>query len=87
MNHIFCIYFLVEGHLGIYGYYKQRCMNIVEHMSLWYGAASFGYIPRSGVAGSSGRTIPSLLRNCQINFQSGYNFKYALPPAIEECSP
>ena len=45
-------------------------MNIVEHMSLWYGA-SFRYIPRSGIAGSSGRAISNFLRNHQIDFQSG----------------
>jgi hypothetical protein len=45
-------------------------MNIVEHVSLWYGGASFGYIYRNGIAGSSGRTISNFLRNCQIDFQS-----------------
>ena len=49
----------------------QAAMNIVEHVSLWYGGASFGYMPRSGITGSSGRTIPNFLRNCQIDFQSG----------------
>jgi hypothetical protein len=39
-------------------------MNIVEQGSLWNGGASFGHMPRSGIA------IPSFLRNCQINFQS-----------------
>jgi hypothetical protein len=29
-------------------------MNIVEHVSLLYVGASFGYMPRSGKAGSSG---------------------------------
>jgi hypothetical protein len=29
-------------------------MNIVEHMLLWPGGASFGNIPKSGIAGSSG---------------------------------
>jgi hypothetical protein len=29
-------------------------MNIVEHMSLWYGRASFGCMPRSSRPGSSG---------------------------------
>jgi hypothetical protein len=28
-------------------------MNIVEHLSLWYYGASSGYMPRSGIAGSS----------------------------------
>ena len=46
-------------------------MNIVEHMSLWYGVASSGYMPRSSTDGSLGRTISNFLRNCQIDFQSG----------------
>jgi hypothetical protein len=32
-------------------------MNIVEHVSLLSVGVSFGYMPRSGIAGSSGRTI------------------------------
>jgi hypothetical protein len=32
-------------------------MYIVDHLSLWYGGASFGYMPRGGIAGSSSRTI------------------------------
>ena len=46
-------------------------MNIVEHVPLWHGGATFRYIPKSGIAGSSGRSIPNLLRNLQIDFQSG----------------
>jgi hypothetical protein len=38
-------------------------MNIVEHVSLLYVAASFGYIPRSRIAGSSGSTMSSFLMN------------------------
>jgi hypothetical protein len=30
-------------------------MNIVEHVSLLYVGASFGYMPMSGIAGSSNR--------------------------------
>jgi hypothetical protein len=52
-------------------------MNIVEHVSLWYGEASFEYMPRSGIAGSSGRTISNFLRNCQVNFQSGCTSLYS----------
>ncbi|MBX8828414.1 DUF3704 domain-containing protein [Ochrobactrum sp. SFR4] len=29
-------------------------MNIVEHMSLLYVGASFGYMPKRGIVGSSG---------------------------------
>jgi len=47
-------------------------MNIVEHVSLLYVGTSFGYMPRSGIAGPSGRTMSNLPRNCQIDFQSGF---------------
>jgi hypothetical protein len=50
---------------------NKATMNIVEHMSLWQGGASFGYISKSGIAGSSGRSIFNFLRNLQIDFQSG----------------
>ena len=40
-------------------------------MPLWHDAAAFGYIPKNGIAGSSGRSIPNFLRNLQIDFQSG----------------
>ena len=46
-------------------------MNIVEQVPLWHGGASFGYIHKSGVAGSSGRLISNFLRNLKIDFQSG----------------
>jgi hypothetical protein len=39
-------------------------------VSLWYGGTSFGYMPSSGIVGSSGRIISNFLRNHQIDFQS-----------------
>jgi hypothetical protein len=42
-------------------------MNIVEHLFLWHDGASFGYIPKSGIAGSLGRSISNFLRNLQID--------------------
>jgi hypothetical protein len=30
---------------------------------LWLGGAPLGYIPKSGIAGSSGRSISNFLRN------------------------
>jgi hypothetical protein len=46
-------------------------MNIVEHVTLLYVKESFGYMPRSGIAGSSGNTMSIFLRNYQNDFQSG----------------
>ena len=56
MNHILFIHFFsVEGHLGCFQFLaivNKAAMNIVEQVSLWYGEASFGYMPKSGIAGS-----------------------------------
>ena len=63
----------VEGHLGCFqflGAMNKVAMNIVEHVSLWYGRASFEYMPRNGISWS--RTIPSFLKNHQTDFQSVY---------------
>jgi hypothetical protein len=46
-------------------------MNIVKHMFLLHGAASFGYMPRSGIVRSSGSIMSNFLRICQTDFQSG----------------
>jgi hypothetical protein len=45
-------------------------MNIVEHMSLLHVGTSFGYIPRSSIAGSSGSTMSNFLRNRQSGSNS-----------------
>ena len=51
---------------------NKAAMNIVEHLSLLYVGTSSGDMPRSGIAGSSGSTMPTFLRNHQNNFWSGY---------------
>ena len=47
-------------------------MNIVEHMSFLYVGASFQYIPRNCLAGSSGNTVSNFLKNRQTDFQSDF---------------
>ena len=81
MNHIFYIHSSVVGHLGFLqhlGITNKASMNIVEYVAPWYGGASFGFIPKSGKAGSSGRYIFNFLRKLQIDFLSGF-YKFSIP--------
>ena len=58
--HSFCINSSVEGHLGpfqILAIINKAAMNIVEHVSLLHVGAPSGYMPRSGIAGSTGSTM------------------------------
>ena len=74
MNNIFCIHSLVEGHLvclQLLSVSNKAALNMVECVSSWFGRTSFGYMLKSGIVESSGRTISNFLRNCHIDFQSG----------------
>ena len=74
MYHIFYIHSFIEGHLGSFqllAVINKAAVNIVEHVSLLHVGASSGYMPRSGIAGSSGSTMSNFLRNRRIDFQSG----------------
>ena len=51
---------------------NNAAMNIVEQMFLWYECASFGYMPKSSIAGNWDRLIPSFLRNHHTDFYCGY---------------
>jgi hypothetical protein len=73
MYHIFCIHSSVEGHHGSFqllAIINKAAMDIEEHMSILHVDTSSGYMPRSGIAGSSGSTMSNFLRNCQTDFQS-----------------
>ena len=55
MHLIFFVHSSVEGHLRYFqvmAITNNVVISIVEHMSLWYDCASFGYIPNCGIAGS-----------------------------------
>ena len=70
MYHHFCIPSSVEGHLGSFwllAIINKAAMNMVEHVTLLYVGASLGYMPRSGIAGSSD-TMFNFLRNCHVDF-------------------
>ena len=59
MYHILYIHSSVEGHLGSFqllAIINKATMNIVEHVSLLPVGTSSGYMPRRGIAGSSGST-------------------------------
>ena len=74
MYHIFYIHSSVEGHLGSFqllAIINKAAINIVEHVSLLPVGISSGYMPRRGIAGSTGSatsTMSSFLRNCQTGF-------------------
>jgi hypothetical protein len=75
VNHIFCIHSSVVGHLGciqLLAVTNKTTMNRVgHHVPLWHDGEYVRYIPKAGIAGSSGRSICNFLRNLQIDFQSG----------------
>jgi hypothetical protein len=74
MYHIFCIHSFVEGHLGSFqllAIINKAAMNIVEHVFFSPVGTSSGYMPRGGIAGSSGSTMSNFLKNRQTDFQSG----------------
>jgi hypothetical protein len=71
MYHIFCIHSSVEGRLGSFqllAIINKTAMNIVEHVFLLPVGTSSGFMPRRGIAGSSGSIMS---RNLQNDFQSG----------------
>ena len=70
MYHNFFIHLPVDGHLGCFhvlAILSTAAMNNGIDVSLSILVSS-GYVPRSGIAGSYGGIIPSVLRNLCIIF-------------------
>jgi hypothetical protein len=75
MYPIFCVHSSAEGNLGCFplqAIINKASLNIMDHVSLLYVGASFGYMPKSGIARFSGNTMSNFLRNCQIDCQSTF---------------
>jgi hypothetical protein len=88
MNHIFYIYSSIVGHLGGFQFLvitNKPAMNIVEHGSLWYGGANFGYMPKSGISMCSDRSVYIFyfFRKHRIDFSEWLD-QFAIPPAMKE---
>ena len=77
MNHIFSIHPSVMGLVGCFQFLiltNKTSMNInivVERGPIWHGRASFGYIPKNGIARFSVKSVSNFLRNLQTDFQGG----------------
>ena len=61
---------------------------MVEQLPLWENVASFGYIPKSSIAGPLGKSVPNFLRKCHIDIEFISECKSLHSTlGVEECSP
>jgi hypothetical protein len=68
--HFLYPFFWTSGCFQLLAITHKAAMNIAEHVFLLRVVASSGYMPRSGISGSSSNTVSKFLRNQETDFQS-----------------
>lgn len=85
MYHIFCINSLVEGHLvsfQILIVINKAIVNIVEYVSSLHVKASFRYMSRSGISGSSVSSMPNFCHVGGMSWVVSFNYLLGLPLSL-----